>query len=311
MALHRETADAVTVEIRPGADWQGHRPGQHIRVGVEVDGVRHHRTYSLTSAPGGPTISVTPKRVANGTVSSHLVTGLRVGDLLHLGQAEGDFTIPEIPPAKVLFVTAGSGITPVLGMLRSGLAEATDVTLIHSDSTAEDMIAGDEIRALAQRGHVRLVERHTATAGRLAVADLIAAAPDWAERETWVCGPAGLLDTVEAHWAEHDLGDRLHTERFILPSRPPVGEGGAVTFTQSGVEAEAPADRSLLEIGEEAGVLMPYGCRMGICHGCVTPLRAGSVRDLRTGDLLQAPEDEPLPIQTCITTAAGPVHLDR
>lgn len=311
VAIRRETAHAATLIVRPGADWAGHRPGQHVRVGVDVDGVRHHRTYSLTAAPGGETISITPKRLSGGLVSTHLVDHARAGDLLHLGQAAGDFAVPGTPPAAVLFVTAGSGLTPALGMLRAGLADVTDVVLVHSERRAADMIAGAEIRGLAKSGKLRLIERETATEGRLRITDLTAAVPDWADRETWACGPAELLDTLTAHWARRGVADHLHTERFTPPTRPVVGAGGAVTFTASVVKVDAPGDRSLLDVGEEAGVLMPSGCRMGICHGCLTPLRSGSVRDLRTGELVSAPADGPLPIQTCINSAAGPVHLDR
>lgn len=308
---HQETPDAVTLEIQPGADWQGHLPGQHVRIAVDVAGVRHHRTYSLTSAPGGSTITITPKRVPGGLVSTQLVERSRVGDLIGLSQAVGDFRVPGTPPAKVLLITAGSGITPVLSMLRAGLAEATDVVLVHSDATAADMVAGAEVRAMAAAGRFRLIERHTSAERRLTPEELGELVDDWADRDAWACGPAGLLDGLSAHYAEHDLADRLHVERFTPPPRPPVGEGGLVTFAQSRVEVEAPADQTLLEAGEQAGVLMPSGCRMGICHGCVTPLRSGSVRDVRTGDLRTAPDGEALSIQTCISVAAGPCHLDR
>lgn len=308
---HEETPDAVTLEIRPGADWRDHLPGQHVRIAVDVQGVRHHRTYSLTSAPGGSTITITPKRVVGGLVSTQLVERTRVGDLIGLSQATGDFHVPVPPPEKVLLITAGSGITPILGMLRAGLAQATDVVLVHSDATAADMIGGAQVRAMAAAGGFRLIERHTAADGRFALNHLDALVADWADRATWACGPAGLLDDLSAHWTDRGLDDRLHVERFTPPPRAAIGEGGRVSFAQSGVEVDAPAHQTLLEAGEQAGVLMPSGCRMGICHGCVTPLRAGSVRDVRTGNLRTAPEGEHLSIQTCISVAAGPCHLDR
>lgn len=308
ISRHRETPDATTLEIRPGRSWQGHQPGQHVRVGVDVNGVRHWRTYSITSAPGGPTFTITPKRVLGGKVSNHLNDRVRIGELIHLEQASGDFAPSDPPPAKVLLITAGSGITPILGMLRSGLAAATDVTWIHSDRFAEAVIAGAEVRAM---DGLRFIERSTRTQPRLTTADIVAAVPDWAERQTWACGPAELLDSLSGHWAEHDLSDQLHLERFTPPARPVIGEGGAVHFTEAAIDADAPADRSLLEIGEEAGVLMPSGCRMGICHGCLTPLSSGSVRDLRNGELITAPDGDVISIQTCVTAAAGPCHLDR
>lgn len=307
----QETADAVTLEIRPGAAWRGHLPGQHVRISVDVNGVRQHRTYSLTSVPGGPTITITPQRVPGGLVSTHLVEQARVGDLIGLAPAEGDFRVPEVPPARILLVTAGSGITPVLGMLRAGLSEATEVILVHSSPTPAAMIAGEEVRGIAAAGRLRLIEWHSATQGRLTPSALAGLVGDWAERDTWACGPTGLLDNLAAFWAEHELTDRLHTERFAPPPRPAAGAGGVLRFERSQREVDAAGDQTLLEAGEQAGILMPAGCRMGICHRCVLPLRSGSVRDLRTGELHTAEEGDTLTIQTCISAAAGACHLDH
>ena len=207
--LRPEAAGAVTVVLRPGASWRGHVPGQYVRVGLDVDGVRRWRSYSLTSPPTtSGTIAVTAKPVPAGLVSAHLAQRLAVGDLVHLDQACGDFVLPSPAPAKTLFVTGGSGITPVMGMLRSGLETLRDVVLVHSDASAEDIIFGDELRALAADGRIRLVERHTDRDGRLAGADLDGLVPDLADREAWACGPAGLLDGLEEHWASRGIADR-------------------------------------------------------------------------------------------------------
>src|SRR6476660_3659202 len=117
--VHPETADAATIVIRPGADWAGHVPGQYIRIGVDVDGVRQWRAYSLTHGPRPDgLISITVKAVADGKVSPYLVHQTRPGTLVHLEQAAGDFVLPE-RPGPLLFITAGSGVTPVIGMLRN------------------------------------------------------------------------------------------------------------------------------------------------------------------------------------------------
>src|SRR5688572_5617633 len=114
-----ETRDAATILIRPGADWAGHVPGQYVRIGVDVDGVRLWRAYSLTHGPRADGhISITVKAVPGGKVSNHLVRHARPGALIHLQQAAGEFVLPT-DDAKLLFITAGSGITPVIGMLRN------------------------------------------------------------------------------------------------------------------------------------------------------------------------------------------------
>src|SRR6478752_2519686 len=114
-----ETEDAATLVIKPGADWAGHIPGQYVRLGIDVDGVRLWRAYSLTHGPREDGyISITVKAVPYGKVSNHIVRDARPGTLVHLEQAQGEFVLPT-EGGKFLFVTAGSGITPVIGMLRN------------------------------------------------------------------------------------------------------------------------------------------------------------------------------------------------
>lgn len=306
-----ETADAVTVVLQPGGAWRGHRPGQYVRVGLDIDGVRLWRSYSLTSAPQAADglLSITARAVPDGVVSAHLAQELRPGQLVHLDQALGDFVLPDPAPRKVLFVTGGSGITPVMGMLRAGLDRLEDVVLVHSEASAEDVIFGDELRALADAGRLRLVEQHTDDHGRLDVAALAVLVPDLAARETWACGPAGLLDAIEEQWATLGRPGRLHTERFRTALVEP-GEGGTVRFTGTGTVLEVDGATPLLDAGEQAGLPMPSGCRMGICFSCVLPLREGSVRDLRSGDITTAAPGDGVLIQTCVSAAAGACDID-
>jgi ferredoxin-NADP reductase len=309
--IHPETRDAATLVIRPGRGWRGHRPGQYVRLGVDVDGVRHWRAYSLTSPPDrrDGCITITVKAMPDGLVSSHLVRRARAGTVVHLDQACGEFTLPAPAPEKLLFVTAGSGITPVMGMLRSELDGFQDIVVVHSAPTAADVIFAGELRALAAQWRIRLVERHTDIDGTLGVAELTTLVPDLADRQTWACGPAGMLEALEAHWSERGLGDRLHVERF-RPAVLAIGEGGTVTFSASGVDVAGDGATSILDAGESAGVLMPSGCRMGICFGCVAPLREGAVRDLRTGDITIAAPGDGVLVQTCVSAAAGTCDID-
>jgi len=301
VAIRPETRDAATLVLRPGRGWRGHVPGQYVRIGVDIDGVRLWRAYSVTDSDAG-TISVTVKAIPDGVVSTHLVRRVQPGAVVQLEQAAGEFVLPATRPAKALFVTAGSGITPVMGMLRASLAGLDDVVLVHSAPTADDVIFGAELRALPG---LRLVERHTRRDGLLTTGELAALVPDLAEREAWACGPAGMLDALEAWWPHGGL----RTERF-RPSLLVGGTGGRVSFRRTGTTVDADGATPLLAAGEAAGVLMPSGCRMGICFGCVLPLREGAVRDLRTGAVTTAAPGDGVLVQTCISAAAGPCHLD-
>src|SRR6185437_2913661 len=120
-AIEHETRDAATVLIKPGYRRGGHEPGQYLRIGLDIEGVRHWRAYSLTSDPERPDgfISITVKNVDEGKVSPYLVRRGRPGCIVGLGGVEGDFVLPEELPERLLFISAGSGITPIMSMLRS------------------------------------------------------------------------------------------------------------------------------------------------------------------------------------------------
>lgn len=315
-AVRAEGPAAATLEIRPGRGWAGHRAGQYLPVGVEIDGVRHWRTYSITSPPDTPNtpITITVKADPRGRVSPHLVHRTAPGTVLRLGPAQGEFTLPDPPPARMLFVTAGSGITPVMGILRT-LARhtppASDVVLLHSAPDPHQCLFRAELTDLAARSPwLRLRLTYTHTAGRLTPDRIAGLCPDWQRRDTWVCGPAGMLDAVEGYWTAAGVRQRLRTERFRLTPVLPAGDGdngGRVRFARSGAETDAPASATLLTTGETAGVVMPYGCRMGLCYGCLVPLLDGRVRDLRTGEVHGEPGEL---IQTCVNGATGPLVLD-
>ncbi len=308
-----ETEDAATLVIRPGWGWRyNHRPGQYVGIGIQVGGKYHWRSYSVSSPPlrSAGTISITVRAMPEGFLSEHLVSGLAPGTIVRLALPNGDFVLPEPPPAKILFLVGGSGITPVMAMLRTldRRGSMPDVVLAYSSPTADRMIFRDELVQLGERHeHLRLHEQHTDSDGILEMDDLERVCPDWRDRETWACGPSPMLDAAEEHWAEAGLEDVLHLERFTLELGGEGGEGGTITFTNSGKTQEADGATTILEAGEQAGIGMPYGCRMGICHTCTLTLVEGAVRDLRSGEEISGHNER---IQTCVTAAAGDLTLD-
>ncbi|WP_300016258.1 ferredoxin reductase [Pseudonocardia sp.] len=311
VGLRRETADTTTLLLRPGRARTRHRPGQFVGVGIRIDGVWQWRTYSATSRPGDDVLAVTVTAIPGGTVSGVLAHRTPVGTLVRLGPPAGEFVLPSPVPEKLLFVTAGSGITPVMGMLRELAATRPETldgaVLVHCDRTPSDVVFGAELRAVAAATGMRLVERHTALEGRLTPDTLADCVPDWAARQTWACGPAGLLDVLTEHWDRHGDPAALHVERFVAPAFAGDSSGGRVAFTTSGIDADAGPGTPLMVAGEAAGAVLPNGCRMGICHTCVGRLRSGAVRDLNTGELHDTPGDA---VRTCVSGAAGDVEIE-
>lgn len=310
--INHETEDAATVVIRPGYEWPGHQPGQYLRIGVDIDGVRHWRAYSLTSAPEREDgwISITVKAVETGTVSSYLVRKGRPGCIVGLGGVEGDFVLPEELPDKLLFISAGSGITPIMSMLRSlDRGEMGDVVVLHSARHTDDVIFGPELRELARKHqdftlHEQLTKEH----GRMGPKDLDRLCADWKERETFISGPADMLDAFEEHYEKHGVRERMHMERFQpkIEGNVEPGEGGTIKFLESDCEVESDGTKPILVAGEDAGLDLPYGCREGICHTCVGELVSGQVRDLRNGKVSGNDGEQ---IRTCINAPEGPVEI--
>jgi len=311
--IEREAGNAVTILIRPGYEWEGHEPGQYMRVGVVVDGVFHWRAYSLTSDPDRPDgcLSITPKLVEAGKVTPYLVHQARPGDIVRLGGVEGDFVLPSPLPEKLLYISAGSGVTPIMSMLRAldHRGQLDDAFHAHSARAEDEVIFGDRLTALRDRRRgYRLHLQLTGSGGRLKPRDLDRLCPDWREREAFASGPGEMLDALTDHWeAEADL-QRLHVERF----QPKLGlaeegEGGRIVFAASGAEAQSDGSKPILVAGEEAGLELPFGCREGICHTCIGKLCSGRLRDLRNGKICG---QEGEMVRTCINGPEGPIEIE-
>ena len=261
--VRRETVDSATLVIKPGWGFSfDYEPGQYVGIGVLVDGRWRWRSYSLTSSPrhgaapaatsrhgAAPaatsnrsqrTITITVKAMPEGFLSTHLVGGVAPGTIVRLAAPQGNFVMPNPAPPSVLFVTAGSGITPVMSMLRTltkrdQLGDVGHVVHLHSAPTQSDVIFADELTQLAA-GHAgyQLHVRATKTEGRLDLARLAEQVPDWRDRQTWACGPAAMLDDAHRVWSAAGLQDRLHLERFAASRAGVRGNGGTVTFERSG-----------------------------------------------------------------------------
>jgi ferredoxin-NADP reductase len=318
LSVRRETEDSATLVIKPGWGFNfNYQPGQYIGIGLLIDGRWRWRSYSLTSTPiaGGArsgshrTVTITVKAMPEGFLSTHLVGGVEPGTIVRLAAPQGNFVLPDPAPPSILFLTAGSGITPVMSMLRTLVRrnQIGDIVHVHSAPREADVIFRAELAALAagQPGY-RLLLRETQTEGRLDLLSLDREVPDWRERQTWACGPEGMLSRAEQVWSSAGVVDRLHLERFAASKATPAGAGGTVTFVRSGRVVAADAATSLMDAGEGAGVQMPFGCRMGICQSCVVGLVEGHVRDLRTG----REHDPGTRIQTCVSAASGDCALD-
>lgn len=316
--VDRRTPESVTLGLRPSRSFAGFAAGQSVELGVEIDGVRHVRCYSPAGSAQRPgELELTVRVHPRGRVSRFLRDHARPGQVFELGPARGDFVLPEPRPERVLLVSGGSGITPVLSILRTLCDEGYGgpVTFLHYARRPETLPYAEALAAL-EAAHAKLrVLRVFSEApeagelrGRFGREALRAAEPDYAAAETFVCGPERLMEAVGALFAEEGLRERLHAESFT-PLRytiRPDASGGRIRFEQSGLEVESDG-RSLLEQAEAAGLAPSYGCRRGVCHTCVRRMTAGSLRHVVTGAPFTGSDVD---VQLCVQAPAGDVHLD-
>lgn len=308
VSIERETHTAhpvATITLQPTSTWQGHRAGQHVQVGLEIDGSRRYvRVFTISSAASGPgeRFTLTVRANDEGTVSSYLVERARPGQVLHLSQALGEFVLPEPVPSRLLFLTGGSGITPAMAMVRTLLREgyAGRITFLHYAQTPGHQIYADELAALAAGDNgvdVHLV--HTEAGGEpFTPAVLDRLAPDWTEVDAYACGPAGLVAKVQEAYAGTD---RLRVEYFKTPAVATGEAGGTVAFTRAG-ELAVNSGATLLEQAEAAGLRPEFGCRMGICFSCTARKSEGTVRNVLTGEESSLPDED---VRICVSAPVG------
>ncbi|MGB5703388.1 MAG: ferredoxin reductase [Polyangiales bacterium] len=312
-----ETEDTRTFVLRPNAAWRGHRAGQYTSVELEIDGVRVRRCYSISSAPGDALVSVTVKRVPDGRVSTWLHENVQAGQVLRLGAPSGDFVLGSQTPGKLLLLSGGSGITPVMSMLRDlAMSEGiVDLVFVHHARSGADVIFGEELADLAARHPgLRLVlclDDDTSTPRGFDEAHFAELVPDFAERSTFLCGPKPLMDRAERLWESVGASERLQLERFTPALRllPPVDsvDGVEVRLRRLDRTVVAKGQGSLLEQLERAGERPAHGCRIGICHSCKCRKQSGTVRNLVTGEVSSEPDEE---IQLCISMPCSDLELD-
>lgn len=293
----RITHDVVSFHFRPvdGLPFE-YEAGQYITIMARLDGSDVSRCFTLSSSPSRPerlTITVKRKQAAPGqqNVSSWLHERVGAGDEIRVLGPLGDFTTGAHPGAKYLFVSAGSGITPLMSLTR-WLRDTTgaDIVFVHSAHTPADVIFGSELEALAAGG----MRVHTVctrgSAGRLTPQQLASLVPDLAEREVFVCGPEGFRQVVRAAASVAGADPaRCRTESFDI-GRPDAAKPStdtpdtdrqsasyAVEFVRSGRTVDCAADTTVLAAALREGLVLPSSCTEGMCGTCKSTMVSGSV----------------------------------
>ncbi|MDH6196857.1 ferredoxin-NADP reductase [Mycobacterium frederiksbergense] len=307
VAVRRQTSRSVTLTLEPNDVFAGFRAGQHINLSVEINGRRRTRCYSPASAEGSRHLELTIGRHDGGLVSNYLCDHAYPGMILGLDSVGGEFVLPERLRCRILFVSGGSGITPVLSMLRTLRAQAFtgEIAFVHYARGAEEACYRTELAAMPG---VRVLHGYTRDGaggdldGHFGPAHLDEAFPGAAPDAVFACGPPALVAAVRQHCRN------VSSESFVPPTLtvPTESTGGTVAFTGSGIEVTDDG-QPLLAQAEAAGLKPESGCRMGICHSCTRFKSRGAVRNLITGAVSTADGED---IQICVTAAVGDVAID-
>lgn len=302
---------SVLIDIEPG--WGvpvQFEAGQYIGIGVAVNGRYVWRSYSIVNPPtrAEHRFQICVRAIPDGRLSTHLLDSAQPGEAIRLAAPAGDFHLTEPLPEQLLFITAGSGLTPVISMLRT-LADRhqlNDVVLVHSVRTRAELIFAEELsRLAAQHPGLRVVIRETARDGRISPAELERLVADFAQRAPYACGPAELLRALDEWWSQGvEKRYALRTEQFTL-DRASDAQGGTVTFGDRG-QVRVDGATTILEAAEDLGIQLPFGCRMGICQTCVQTVRDGHAHNLRTGET----HDPGSRVRVCCTVPNGDITLD-
>ncbi len=301
-----ETHDVKSFEFRVG-DGSPVRfePGQFMTVSANVQGQLVQRCYTISSPPTRPyLLSITVKRVPGGTVSNWLHDNMKPGMQLRAYGPSGSFTPTSAPAAKSLYLSAGSGVTPLMSMTRASidLGLDRDVVFVHSARTPADIVFRKELeRLVALSPRLRTFflcegigdeSNWPGPTGRLSLQLLSEWVPDYIEREVFTCGPAGYMSAVRTLLREggHDPV-RYHQESFDFSAdaaaakqaepATPKSDASQETFTvklsRSAKTFTMSASETVLAAAKKAGVAIPSSCSQGICGTCKTKILEGEV----------------------------------
>ena len=300
----RETDDACSLVLDvppPLAARFGYRPGQFVTVRVPSDRTGSvARCYSLSSSPhAGDRPAITVKRTADGYASNWILDRVTAGAVLDLLPPAGTFSPGSLDGDFLLFA-AGSGITPVMSILKSVLAAGRGrVVLVYANRDENSVIFGSSLRQLAGSAAGRLVVVHwlDSLLGPPDAAAIAALARPYAAYDAFICGPDGYLAAVRDALGRLSVpGPRVHVERFLSLAENPFEErlvagGLAATLSVSldGATTRLPwqAGTRMLDVLIGAGLDAPYSCRQGICGACACQLTGGEV-EMAHNEVLEA-----------------------
>ncbi len=324
--IRQETHDVKSFFFRPEKPALfKYLPGQFITLELEIEGKSINRCYTISSTPTRPhTISITVKRQPNGIVSNWLHDHLKVGSKISVLGAAGEFSCALAPAKKYLFLSGGSGITPLMSMARAfhDLSEDADITFVHSARTPADIIFRHELTLMAKQPHFKAAyicekleneANWTMPTGYLNLEALKHIVPDFLQREVFTCGPSPYMAAVLALLGATGFNmQHYHEESFNFaelavsdPAKIKTDSSATDTssfkleLTKSAVTIDCAANQFVLDATKVAGLRLPFACSQGLCGTCKSRLISGKVEMKHNGGIRQREIDQGLFLPCC------------
>lgn len=310
--LYYEKADVLTVTLKPGSKWNGFISGQYVEVGVKINAVNYYRNFSISSTSEQylqqGTITLTIQKQDNGKVTGWLFEHLKIGSVVTLSKAKGDFVLPK-QASSVLFIAGGSGITPFISMLHECTIEKRDAVLLYYGKSGQHIFQ-EKFKPLSNHSHIQIELISSNEEGRISLEQLEKYCPDFRERVSFICGPDTMNTDVQRLLTDNGVGEDHVVSEYFKAAKYISGENlknNQAVLKIGGKRLDLQGDTSILEHLESHGVRSKYGCRMGLCKQCQCVKSNGIVYNQLTGKFSESTEEV---IQICVSVPVGEVEIE-
>jgi len=317
VSIRDENKQVYTLVLKVSRFWKEFRAGQYIEISLDKNGSQLMRIFSISSSPyllkSKGIIELTIAKQDNGKVTPWIHKNIKPGDTISVSAAKGDFTLKESNQA-LLFVAAGSGITPFRSMLNELLKQNSKrtVSLLYYAKSNNHLFINELNKLCQNHSNFKIKYINTDKLGRISLKHLQSYCPDFTDRKSYICGPNNMIDkSVELLQSQGVNTNDIIYERFGAKKLESLelDTKASVIFAQSNIMIESKDQQveTLLNMAESKGLKPITGCRMGICHQCICQKSSGIIYNTLNKTFSDTGSEE---VQLCVSVPVGEVTIN-
>lgn len=320
----QETHDTKTYTLGLNRPLSKFHSGNHIAIQATINNKLESRIYTVSSTPYNlSNIKITVKKHTGGTVSSWLFDSAEIGTELGISEANGQFHLPQQTPGKLLFIAAGSGITPIMSMLRylKNTGNKSEITLLYYVRSKSDIIFKEELlKFTCERQNINIliipedtVSSDSTLSGRISHKQIKPFVSSPSDQTVYMCGPQAFMKKAKTLLHKCGIGEsKIHIENFQAANNSSAVNVSSknshqVRFTKSDQSLSVNESNTILENAEAIGLTPKYACRTGICRTCRCKKTSGTTLNLATGEVSDKADDYILP---CVSVAQTAIDIE-